>query len=149
VVPTAAGIKVDTGSLPSGLRDAIALGERTELEWVRELPAPTSSAVMVRTDVRTRALARFVLDGALEPTSPSRIARRAGMITTDAVSAHTTLLLLRVRVHLTLPGKDGAVTQVAEAARPIAFTGLPTHTAWLPRDEVHALYEVHPTANPP
>lgn len=142
-----AGFVLHTHSVPIGLKDALHTGP--ELTWVRDLPAPRNAAVMVRTDERVGALARFVLDGALDPRLDAHLrpARRAGVISTNAVSEVTTLLLVRFRVHVTLPGRDGNRTEVAEEARALAFRGAPTRPTWLTPDEVDALMAATPSAN--
>lgn len=82
-------------------------------------------AVLHRTDPNVEALARFVLDAALDPTLPTalRPARRCGVIRTRAVAVRTTLLLVRYRFHLTLPSRNGERTLVAEDAALIAVQG--------------------------
>ena len=143
------GLVLQSHSMPVGLRDA--LRAPTTLRWVRDLPAPRGAAVMVRTDERVGALARFVLDGALDPRLDTHLrpARRAGVVTTSDVSAVTVLLLARFRVHVTLPGRYGARTEVAEEARTLAFRGVPSSPTWLNPQDVTALMNAHPTANTP
>ena len=143
------GLLLHSHSVPVGLRDV--LRAPATLAWVRDLPAPRGAAVMVRTDERVGALARFVLDGALDPRLDEHLrpARRAGVVTTADVSAVTVLLLARFRIHVTLPGRHSARTEVAEEARTLAFRGVPAHPTWLDPDEVTALMNAHPTANTP
>ncbi len=143
------GLLLHMHSVPVGLRDVLRASDT--LAWVRDLPTPRGAAVMVRTDERVGALARFVLDGALDPRLEDHLrpARRAGVVTTTDVTAVTVLLLARFRVHLTLPGRHGARTEVAEEARTLAFRGLPTNPTWLTADEVTTLMSAQPTANTP
>ena len=142
-------LMLDMGSLPIGLKDTLQAGGR--LRWVPDLPAPQGAAAMVRTDRRVGALAQFVLDGALDSGlhEDVRPARRAGVITTQSVDVMTTLLIVRFRIHLTLPGRGGPRTQVAEEARALAFTGTPKNPTWLPPDRVEELLGSLPTANVP
>jgi len=91
-----------------------------------------------------RCFARFVLDAALDPTAlpgdlGRRLARRAGVFRSPAVSVRTTVLLLRHRVHLTLPGREQVRSLVAEDAEIVAFTGRPEEPAWLPPAAVEEL----------
>jgi len=96
-------------------------------------------------------LARFVLDGALDSQLPDeqRPARRCGKIATRAVDQMATALLLRLRTHVTLPGRDGERTHVAEEARIVAFSGSPASPRWLEPDEVAELMTALPDANVP
>ena len=59
------------------------------------------------------------------PMSPRtlRPARRCGVMRTAAVSRRTTLLLVRFRMHLELPGRDDRRQVVAEDAQVLAYRG--------------------------
>lgn len=145
---TDVGFDLALHTVPVGLKDVLRTGKDV-LPWARDLPAPVGAAILHRTDERVGSLARFVLDGALDNRVPEdqRPARRVGPITTTDVTTLTVLLLARFRVHLTLPGRYGATTQVAEEARTLAFTGNPSTPQWLDRDEVDRLLTVRPTSN--
>lgn len=149
---TSEGFSLPLHSLPPGLRDSLQSGRTTEdLAWHRDLPAPRRAALLVRTDEHVGAVARFVLDGALDSNLPSSVrpARRTAVITTTDVSSVTVLLLARFRVHVTLPGRHGTRTEVAEEARALAFTGTPANASWLTPETVEALLAAKPTANTP
>ncbi len=142
------GFVAQPTGLPVGLRDA--LGRPTApVEFHRDLPAPRQASVLHRTDARVGAVARYVLDAALDPQAALRPARRCGVIRTAAVTAPTTALLTRFRFHLTLPGRDGPRVQVAEEARTLAFTGTPTEPRWLDPAAVEALLSARAAANTP
>lgn len=143
-------LSVDIATAPVGLRDTLPPGS-DHREFVADLPAPKGSAVLQRTDPTVGALARFVLDGALDPALPdrSRPARRCGLIVSDDVQSATVALLLRLRTHVTLPGRGGATKHVAEEARVVAFTGSPANPTWLSEEGVEALLRSRPTANVP
>ncbi|MGW6137383.1 helicase-related protein [Streptomyces sp. NPDC055140] len=143
------------GGAPAGLRDALAatLGNRV-VEEDREIPFRTSPAIargeaaLVRTDPAVGALASYVLNSALDSdTSGPRPARRCGVVTTDAVTSRTTLLLVRYRFHLTLPSRTGEKQLVAEDARLLAFEGMPQRARWLDDDAATALLSAHASAN--
>lgn len=144
------GFTADSDALPVGLREALAR-PRGRVAFHRDLPAPRGAAVLQRADTRIAAVARYVLDAALDPALPAaaRPARRCGVVRTPAVSTPTTVLLTRYRFHLTLPGRDGPQRQVAEEARALAFTGAPAQPQWLPPDEVDRLLEARAGANTP
>lgn len=135
------------GGTPAGVRDGLAavLGGRI-VEEDREIPFRTSPAIgrgeaaLVRTDPAVGALASYVLDSALDANTPGpRPARRCGVVTTDAVTIRTTLLLVRYRFHLTLPSRTGERQIVAEDARLLAFEGLPARARWLDNDAAATL----------
>ncbi|MGH3962301.1 MAG: helicase-related protein [Pseudonocardiaceae bacterium] len=137
-------------ALPIGLRDALGRPAGA-VAFYRDLPAPRTAAVLHRTDTRVGAVARYVLDAALDPVldAAARPARRGGVIRTAAVTAPTTAVLARFRFHLTLPGRDGPRVQVAEEARTLAFTGTPTDPSWLDPDAVEELLAARAAANIP
>ncbi|CAL9395908.1 RNA polymerase-associated protein RapA [Streptomyces sp. enrichment culture] len=143
------------GGTPAGLRDALAatLGNRL-VEEDREIPFRTTPAIgrgeaaLVRTDPAIGAIASYVLDSALDAKALGpRPARRCGVVTTDAVSVRTTLLLVRYRFHLTLPSRTGERQVVAEDACLLAYEGLPQRARWLDDDATAALLGARATAN--
>ncbi|MFJ3865139.1 DEAD/DEAH box helicase [Streptomyces nigra] len=143
------------GGTPAGLRDALAatLGNRL-VEEDRAIPFRTTPAIgrgeaaLVRTDPAIGAVASYVLDSALDAKALGpRPARRCGVVTTDAVSVRTTLLLVRYRFHLTLPSRTGERQVVAEDARLLAYEGLPQRARWLDDDAAAALLGARATAN--
>ena len=66
---------------------------------------------------------------------------------TAAVTKRTTLLLVRYRFHLELPGRDGPRQLVAEDAQVLAYRGQPASAEWLSPEEVAALLTAAPTGN--
>ncbi|MEV5170252.1 DEAD/DEAH box helicase [Streptomyces flaveolus] len=143
------------GGAPAGLRDALAatLGGRL-IEEDRQIPFRTSPAIargeaaLVRTDPAIGAIASYVLDSALDANTPGpRPARRCGVVTTDAVTIRTTLLLVRYRFHLTLPSRTGDRQLVAEDARLLAYEGMPSRARWLDDDAATALLAARAGAN--
>ncbi|ABL79357.1 MULTISPECIES: helicase-related protein [unclassified Nocardioides] len=138
-----------TATLPLGLRTALPVGIRDPLPFHSEPPAGRGEAVIARTDPTVQAIARYVLESALDPTvpAPERPARRAGVMRTRAVQTRTTLLLVRFRFQLELPASDGVQQRVAEDARVLAFEGTPSQALWLPDDRAEDLLSATPTAN--
>ncbi|MEU9942628.1 helicase-related protein [Streptomyces lavendulae] len=143
------------GGTPAGLRDALAPVVGAEvIEKDRPIPFLSDPAVgrgeaaLVRTDPVVGALAAHVLNAALDiQADGARPARRCGVITTDAVTTRTTLLLVRYRFHLTLPSRTGDKQLVAEDARLLAFQGSPKNAAWLPPEEAIVLLDATATEN--
>ncbi|WP_318198465.1 DEAD/DEAH box helicase [Streptomyces sp. MCL20-2] len=143
------------GGTPAGLRDALAatLGNRL-VEQDREIPFRSTPAIargeaaLVRTDPAIGAIASYVLDSALDVDALGpRPARRCGVVTTDAVTTRTTLLLVRYRFHLTLPSRTGERQVVAEDARLLAYEGMPSRARWLDADAAAALLAARATTN--
>ncbi|CAL9318914.1 helicase-related protein [Streptomyces sp. SudanB135_2055] len=143
------------GGTPVGLRDALApvVGAET-VERDRPIAFRSSPAVgrgeaaLVRTDPVVGALASHVLNAALDTQADgARPARRCGVVTTDAVTTRTTLLLVRYRFHLTLPSRNGEKQVVAEDARLLAFEGAPRNAVWLPQQRAVELLDAQATEN--
>ncbi|MFJ3982159.1 helicase-related protein [Streptomyces fungicidicus] len=140
---------------PLGLQDALAPVVGAEkVERDRPIPFRSTSAVargeaaLVRTDPVVGALASHVLNAALDTQADgARPARRCGVVTTDAVTTRTTLLLVRYRFHLTLPSRNGEKQVVAEDARLLAFEGAPRNAVWLPQERAVELLEARATEN--
>jgi superfamily II DNA or RNA helicase len=139
--------RADTSAVPTGLRDALPPGLEEPLVLHRDLPIPKGQTVLARTDPTVEAVGRYVLDTALDPPVGARVATRAGVARSSAVSIRTTLLLLRFRFHIDLPGPNGVHQQVCEEARFAAFSGSPEHPEWLSREAVDATLEVRPDRN--
>ena len=145
------GLRAGTAALPAGVSDALVTGHAEPLPFHRDLPVPPRESYLDRTDPNVAAIARYVLESALDPVAPvqHRPARRCGVMRTSAVQRRTTLLLVRFRMHLELPGRDGSRQVVAEDAQVLAYRGPATDAAWLPDSEVQALLAARPTGNVP
>ncbi|WP_020519493.1 helicase-related protein [Catelliglobosispora koreensis] len=144
------GLLLQPQGLPIGLLDALGR-PNAPIPFMPDLPATRGSAVLQRTDPRVAAIARYVLDASLDSSLPAsaRPARRCGLIVTKAVDTATIALLVRFRIHLTLPGRAGPHAQVTEEARVLAFTGSPTSPTWLDQASVDRLLAAKPDANMP
>jgi hypothetical protein len=151
ITPIQNGFKVATPALPAGLRDALVTGHAEPLPFLRDLPVPPRAAYLDRTDPNVAAIARYVLESALDESMPPmlRPARRCGVMRTSAVQRRTTLLLVRFRMHLELPGRDDRRQVVAEDAQVLAYRGWPDAAEWLPAADVQALLAARPSGNVP
>ena len=152
VTPTPKGFTAVTATLPAGIRDALPLGRSEPLPFHRDLPIDRGHALLARTDSTVEALARHVLDAALDPSVPEaqRPARRAGVIRTTTVSTRTTLLLVRFRFHADIPLADGSIRPVVvEDARLLGFAGAPDQATWLSDEDIEALVLAVPSGNVP
>jgi hypothetical protein len=147
----AATFTASTGALPPALREGLPERHAEPLPFYRDWPVPRGGAVLARTDATVEAVARHVLDAALDARGDprERPARRCGVSRTRAVDTRTTLLLVRYRFHLTLPARSGDRPLVAEDAQFLAFRGRPSNPDWLSPDEVRALLAAAPDANIP
>ena len=145
--PKPAAWKADTSAIPAGLRDALPIGLSRPVVLHRDLPAPRNHAVLTRTDPTVEAVARYVLDAALDPALGQRVAARAGVARSKAVAKRTTLLLLRYRFHVDLPSHAGVRQQVCEEARFAAFTGAPDNPQWLEPEQMEVLIGLRPDGN--
>ena len=153
VAPTPDGFTAITGALPDGLADALVPGHLEPLPFHADLPVKPREAYLDRTDPNIAAIARYILESALDtaslPDDRDRPARRCGVMRTSAVAKRTTLLLVRFRMHLELPGRDGPRQLVAEDAQVLAYRGQPAAAEWLSASEVAGLLAAVPTGNVP
>jgi hypothetical protein len=143
------GFTAVLATLPVGLRNSLPIGLHDPLLFREEPPAGRGEAVVARTDPTVQAIARYVLESALDPAVPDseRPARRAGVMRTAAVTTRTTVLLVRMRFRLALPVEGGTRDVVVEDARVIAFEGSPHNAVWLPDQQAERLLAATPDDN--
>lgn len=149
VTDTGDGFTAVIDTLPAAVRDQFPPAKGGRLHFHRSLPVPTGHSVLTRTDTTVDALSRYVLDAALDPRldPPARPARRAGVMRTRDVDKVTTLLMVRHRLEVTIPGSATTVTQIAEEAKFLAFTATGDALTWLPQVDVDALLTLKPSGN--
>ncbi|WP_449060415.1 helicase-related protein [Planomonospora algeriensis] len=138
------GFHADTRQLPISVRHALGLGfdgTAQTLSFHPDIPVPPDAHALVRTDPMVRGLARTVLDSALDAEGP---ARRCGVVRTGAVTTRTVLLLIRYRFHVTLPGRDGTRTLIAEDAQILGYRGGAAGREWLTDAEVEQILAAKP-----
>lgn len=134
-----AAMRVNLPALPLFLRERMAArGLRGIVPVGFSATAPGQH--VTRSHPLTAILADVLLEGALDPGLPTIPAvGRAGAWTTAAVSAVTTVLLLRLRFKLTPPGRRSGLLLAEEAeAVALASDGAMVATS----DEARALLEV-------
>ena len=143
------GFTANISTLPAAVRDQLPPIKGDRLHFHRSLPVPVGHRVLTRTDAGVDALSRYVLDAALDGRlDPSaRPARRAGVMRTRGVTKVTTLLMVRHRLEITIPGTATTVTQVAEEATFLAFTATGDDLTWLPQSDVDTLLTSQPSGN--
>lgn len=137
------GLSLDT---PRSLRQA--LGRDDAFTGRFDLPVQPGELYLARTSPVMEGLATWVLDTALDETGYDTppIARRCGVIRTDAVNARTTLLLLRNRYHLML-AKQKNRPLLAEEILPLAFAGSVDAPQVLDQEAVASLLTATPIGN--
>ena len=134
------GLSLET---PRSLRQS--LGRDDAFAGRFDLPIQPGEIYLARTSPVVEGLATWVLDTALDETGYDTppIARRCGVIRTEAVTARTTLLLLRNRYHLML-SKQKNRPLMAEEIIPLAFTGTPDAPVILEADAIASLLSASP-----
>lgn len=136
--------RIDLSEIPRGLRDV--LGDAKNLNLAFRLPVDEGVTYVHRTHPVVEALSAYVMDTALDSLTES-VAKRAGVMMTRAVSIRTTVLLLRLRYHLTTRRGDQVFQSLAEECQILAFTGSPQNARWLDREPAEVLLDAHPDAN--
>lgn len=150
ITPTDDGFTVAPTTLPRAVVDQLPPGKGNLVRFRRSLPAPPGDALLTRTDTTIEALARYVLDAALDPHLPTeaRPARRAAVLRTQQVTTVTTMLIVRYRIELTLPGRRRSIVQIAEDAQFLAYTlDDDDRPIWLAEDDAAHLLDAVPTGN--
>lgn len=149
VTDTGDGFTAVIDTLPAAVRDQLPPTKAGRLHFHDSLPVPAGHCVLTRTDATVDALSRYVLDAALDSRlEPAvRPARRAGVMRTRGVGKVTTLLMVRHRLEISIPGSATTVTQVAEEATFLAFTATGDTLAWLPQAAVDTLLTLKPSGN--
>jgi superfamily II DNA or RNA helicase len=143
------GFQVHTAGLPPALRDGLPMAD--PLIFHETLPVPRGHALLARTDPAVEAIARYILDTALDPLvgDGPRPARRCGVIRPSAVAERTTLLLVRFRFHINLPTPAGIRKIVAEEARVVGLRGPRDDRQFIDETDVSRLLAAAPEANVP
>ncbi len=144
VVTENATVHVALGEAPRSLRDAC--GGRDSFSARFALPIKDSEILLTRTHPIVEGLATYVLDNALD-TQSKGVARRCGVIRTSQVSRRTTLLLLRIRYHLTTRLGETEQQLLAEDCALAAFEGAPDQAVWLDDPAAEALLTAAPAGN--
>jgi hypothetical protein len=138
-----------------GLKETIqtALGrERKEKRFKArfELPVRDDELYLSRTHPLVESLAAYIMDAALDTTTGSEsVAKRCGVMRTRQVERRTTLLLLRMRYHITTTQRGRAdSTLLAEDCQVLAFQGAPANAQWIDDSAlIERLLEAQPDGN--
>jgi len=132
--------RVEMDTSPMALRDAVHYEKPFKATF--DGPPPRGVTQLTRTHPFTESLSNYVLDTALEGDGQA-VAARCGVLSTNAVTQATTLLVLRFRYQLDSPKHE----MLAEDAAVIAFRGLPKAPTWLDDAETERLMDAAPAGN--
>jgi superfamily II DNA or RNA helicase len=138
-------IHVDLKGSAPAIREAI--GEEKSFDARFELPVPEGVTYLQRTHPVVERLANHVLSTALDPQAGKAIARRSGVIQTNAVPKRTTLLLVRFRFHILTKQNNVEWPLLAEDCLVLGFRGTPQNAEWLMPKEAEALLDSVPSGN--
>lgn len=144
-LPRRSPATLPAAELSAAVRDATGLSR--DLAVVFRDPTPSGAVRLRRTHPVVAGLASWVAEAALDPLLAGP-ARRCGVIRTSAAEARTTVFLLRVRMQLLQPSRDGEEQALlAEDLVTVGFQGSPDAPRWLPGETVEALLAASPDAN--
>jgi superfamily II DNA or RNA helicase len=137
------GLVADLADTSRALRDALGASADAPLEIARA----GGALRLDRSHPVVSALAAYTLEAALDPRGDAPAAR-CGVIRSRDVPRRTTLLLLRLRIHLEVGrGRHERRELLAEEAALRAFTGSAEDPTWLSAEETEALLAVSPHGN--
>jgi hypothetical protein len=130
-----------------------AIGRERDFSARFDLPVEKNIEYLSRTHPVVEGLASWVLDMALDDIQARGeqvIARRCGVMETEAVSQATTLLLTRFRYQLSDTAETaGESPLLAEEVATLGFTGPADSPDWLDEEAVRKLLEAQPSGNLP
>jgi hypothetical protein len=136
----------DLTETPKALREMLSFTDGAKFKARFSMPVEEDEEYLTRTHPIVESLATHVLDASLDEHVDS-IARRCGVIRTNAVETRTTVLLLRLRYHIVKKDEEGEHPLLAEDSAVLGFTGSTADAKWLPEGEVEKLLEVTPDGN--
>ncbi|MFT4037798.1 MAG: hypothetical protein QM692_06430, partial [Thermomicrobiales bacterium] len=113
-----------------------------------DLPVPDGVRHIGRTDPMVEALGDYLTGAALDPVLAAPVARCAVM-RTAAVESRTTLLLLRIRMHIDTTRDGTRETLLAEEVVLAAYVGRGDAVRWLDEASAEALLGAVPARNVP
>jgi superfamily II DNA or RNA helicase len=138
----------DLSASPSVVRERIEASDRV-LRARFSPPAGPNEVYLTRTHPVVESLSSLVLEGAMDQAADKnlRIAARAGVTRTRALSRRTTLLLLRWLFGIRYTAQPGE--HLAEEVALAAFEGSPDSPRWLDGNRAEELLSLRPDANVP
>ena len=111
-----------------------------------QMPVPDHVQYLSRTHPLVEGLATHTMQTALDPLLDG-VAKRCGVIRTDAVTKRTVLLLLRFRYHIVTHQRQDKIPLLAEACDLTAFQGRFENPEWLSSADAEYLLQAQPKGN--
>jgi superfamily II DNA or RNA helicase len=142
---TTAGAALRT--VPEAIRGALPAGSQERWTITFTSPTPEGAEYVGRNHPFVTALARYLLEQALDQTG-SPVAARCGAIRTRQVQRLTTLLLLRARFQLVQPRRPPLLAEEVLVTGFVGF-GHAQEVPWLTPDQTLPLLTAEPSANLP
>jgi superfamily II DNA or RNA helicase len=130
--------------LPAPVRERLPFETSQKITFT--YPVPEGARYIGRTGPVVETFASYLVDTALDPTLTGPAAR-AGAIRTTAVTTRTTLLLVRIRMHLESTHGGETRELLAEEAVVVGYRGRADRAEWLTAEEAEALLAAEPAAN--
>ncbi len=136
--------QIEVKEVPQALREM--MGVPDSIKACFELPISDDQIYLERTHPVVEGLSSYVMDTALDPLMEG-VARRCGVIRTDAVRQRATLLLTRLRFHIIQQVNGREIPLLAEDLQVVGFDGDPADPSWLSAERCEALLAAKPGAN--
>jgi superfamily II DNA or RNA helicase len=135
-------------ALPAPVREGAGCERPTPVGF--DFPVDPGVTHVGRTSPLVEALGAYLTGTALDPhlEKASPVAR-AGAMRTRAVTTRTTLLLLRIRMHLDVTRGEQTESLLAEEAVVAGYRGRGEAVEWLSPEEAERLLDAAPAANVP
>ena len=138
---------VSQKTMPSAIRFAVPSAPRSTWLISFSSPTPEGAEYLGRNNPFVEALARFLMEEAMEKGSGATAAR-CGVVRTRAVSRLRTIMLLRVRYLLEQPDRLPLLSEEV-VVRGVVSAPSSARLEWLPDDEALRLLAAAPDANVP
>ena len=141
------GFRFDFSESPAAVREAVGGLEKFTGRF--DPNSREDEIYLPRTHPIVEGLATFVMDVALDSGGDGArvIAARCGVIRTKAVTARTTLLLLRFRYHIITKAEAETRPLLAEDCQLVGFRGTPASAEWLSHEDAERLLGATPDEN--
>jgi superfamily II DNA or RNA helicase len=134
-------------TVPEAIRGALPAGSQGRWTITFTSPTPEGAEYLGRNHPFVTALARYLLEQALDQTA-SPVAARCGAIRTRQVQRLTTLLFLRARFQLVQPSRPPLLAEEVLVTGLAGFGNGP-EIPWLAPDQALPLLTAEPSANLP
>ncbi|MDD3587432.1 MAG: hypothetical protein PHQ75_09630 [Thermoguttaceae bacterium] len=131
--------------IPDTLRDYLPEYDQWNIRF--DMPVQNGMEYVSRTHPLVEGLADYIVNTALDRVALDPLAKRCGVIRTNAVAKRTTLILLRYRFHLIRQRGKETIPLLAEDVQVVGFEGAPEKPVWLSPEKVQIIPDAHPSGN--